>query len=118
MLIGIKFNVMQNMIMNNEFKHIIEIIEEINRSLVAHSSMIASFNYEYNSSFLGKYCWVRLELNICLRRGINVPEQPFMIKSGISASPTDLEGFILFMALQTSASEIGQRIKIQKIARE
>jgi hypothetical protein len=38
-------------------------------------------------------------------------EQPFMIKPGISSSPTDLEGFSLLMALQTSASEMGPRDK-------
>jgi hypothetical protein len=32
-----------------------------------------------------------------------------MIKPGISSSPTDLEGFSLLMALQTSASEMGAR---------
>jgi hypothetical protein len=41
-----------------------------------------------------------------------------MIKPGISSSPTDLEGFSLLMALQTSASEMGQGIKIQMIARK
>jgi hypothetical protein len=34
-----------------------------------------------------------------------------MTNPGISSSPTDLEGFILLMALQTSASEIGARDK-------
>jgi hypothetical protein len=34
-----------------------------------------------------------------------------MIKPGISSSPTDLDGFSLLMALQTSASEIGVRDK-------
>jgi hypothetical protein len=37
----------------------------------------------------GKYCWVRLKLNICLRTGIKIPEQSFMIKPRISSSPTD-----------------------------
>jgi hypothetical protein len=45
-------------------------------------------------------------LNICLRIGIKIPEQPFIIKPGISSSPTDVDGFSLFMALQTSSSEI------------
>jgi hypothetical protein len=40
-----------------------------------------------------------------------------MIKPGIS-SPTDLEGFSLLMALQTSASEMGQGIKIQKTEKD
>jgi hypothetical protein len=29
-------------------------------------------------------------LNICLRIGIKIPEQPFIIKPGISSSPTDV----------------------------
>jgi hypothetical protein len=57
----------------------------------------------------GKYCCVRLKLKICLRIGIQIYEQPFMIKPGISSSLTDLEGFSLLMALQTSASEMGAR---------
>jgi hypothetical protein len=46
-----------------------------------------------------------------LRTGIKIPEQPFMIKPGISSGPTDLEGFRLLMALQTSSSEMGARDK-------
>jgi hypothetical protein len=41
-------------------------------------------------------------LNTSLRIGINIAEQP-----GISSSPTNLEGFSLLLALQTSASETG-----------
>jgi hypothetical protein len=51
MLIGIKFSVMRNMIVYNEFKQFIEITENGNWSVVAHSGMIASFKYRYNSSF-------------------------------------------------------------------
>jgi hypothetical protein len=54
---------------------------------------------------------VRLKLNICLRIGIKILEQPFMIKPGISSSPTDLEGLSLLTALQTSASEMEARDK-------
>jgi hypothetical protein len=43
MLIGIKFNVVQNMITNNEFKQFREITENRNGSVVAHSDMVASF---------------------------------------------------------------------------
>jgi hypothetical protein len=43
MLVGIKFNVMQNMIVNNEFQQLKEIIENRNESVVAHSGMTASF---------------------------------------------------------------------------
>jgi hypothetical protein len=46
------FTVMQNMIVNNEFKQLREIIENRKRSIVAHSGMIASFKYGYNSCFL------------------------------------------------------------------
>jgi hypothetical protein len=41
-----------------------------------------------------------------------------MTNPGISSSPIDLEGFCLLMTLQTSASEIVARDKIQKIAKE
>jgi hypothetical protein len=60
---------------------------------------------------VGKYCCVKLRLNICLKIGIKMSEQPFMINPGISSSPTELEDFSLLMALQTSASEIGARDK-------
>jgi hypothetical protein len=50
-------------------------------------------------------------LNICLRIGIKIPEPPFMIKPGISSSPTDVDGFSLLMALQTSSLEIRARDK-------
>jgi hypothetical protein len=46
-----------------------------------------------------------------LRIGIKTAEQPFMTNPGISSSPTDLEGFSLLIALQTSKSEIGARDK-------
>jgi hypothetical protein len=36
-------------------------------------------------------------------------EQPLMMKPGISSCRTDFEGFSLWMALQTSASETGGR---------
>jgi hypothetical protein len=48
-------------------------------------------------------------LNICLRIGMKIAEQPLMMKPGISSSPTDLEDFSLLMALQTSASETRAR---------
>jgi hypothetical protein len=38
------------MIMNNGFKKLREITEKINRSLVAHSGMIASYKYGNNSA--------------------------------------------------------------------
>jgi hypothetical protein len=50
MLIEIKINVMQNMILNNKFKQITEIIENTNGSVVAHSGMITSFKYGQNGS--------------------------------------------------------------------
>jgi hypothetical protein len=36
---------------------------------------------------------------------MNIAEQPCMMKPWISSSTTDFQGFILLMALQTSASE-------------
>jgi hypothetical protein len=38
---------------------------------------------------------------------MKMAEQPFMMKPGISSSPTDFKGFSLLTALQTSASETG-----------
>jgi hypothetical protein len=52
MLIWIKFNEMKDMIMNNEFKQLREVIENRNGSIVAHSGMTASFKYGYNGCFL------------------------------------------------------------------
>jgi hypothetical protein len=52
MLVGIEFNVIQNMMVNNEFKQLRKIIENKNGSVVAHSGMIASFKYGHNSRFL------------------------------------------------------------------
>jgi hypothetical protein len=42
---------------------------------------------------------------------MKIAELPFIMKPGISPSPTDFEGFSLLMALQTSTSEIGARDK-------
>jgi hypothetical protein len=41
--------------------------------------------------------------------GMKMAEEPLMMKPGISSSPTDIAGFSLLMALQTSASETGKR---------
>jgi hypothetical protein len=41
-----------NMIMNNEFKHLREIIENIYVRVVAHSGLVTAFKHGYNSSFL------------------------------------------------------------------
>jgi hypothetical protein len=51
MPIWIKFSIMRNMIMNNEFKQFREIVENRNASVIAHGGMTASFKYWYNSSF-------------------------------------------------------------------
>jgi hypothetical protein len=51
-LIGIKFNVMKNMVVNCEFKQPGEIIENINGSVVAQTAMITAFKYGYTSCFL------------------------------------------------------------------
>jgi hypothetical protein len=52
MLVGIKFNIMQNMVLYDEFKQFRKIIENRNRFAVTQSSIIASFKYGYNSHFL------------------------------------------------------------------
>jgi hypothetical protein len=52
MLVRIMFNVMQNMIVNNTFKQLREITENITWSTAVPSGMIISFKYRYNSSFL------------------------------------------------------------------
>jgi hypothetical protein len=43
---------MQNMVVDNEFKQLREIIENRNGSVVAHGGMIVSFKYGYSSCFL------------------------------------------------------------------
>jgi hypothetical protein len=50
MLIWIKFSIMQNMIINNEFKQFREIVENLDGFVVAHGGVIASFKYWYNIS--------------------------------------------------------------------
>jgi hypothetical protein len=52
MTVGITFNAMQNMMTNNEFRQLREIIEKRCASVVPHSCMIDSFKYGHNSSFL------------------------------------------------------------------
>jgi hypothetical protein len=52
MLVEKKFNAMQTMKVNSEFEKLREITENRNGSVVAHSGMIASFKYRYNSRFL------------------------------------------------------------------
>jgi hypothetical protein len=91
---------MKTMIMNNKFK-IGGIIEGRNCSVVAHNGMFFSFKYGYNGSFLPystDILLTRLELNACLRIGLKVTEQHFMINSTVASSPTDLEGFVLLMS--------------------
>jgi hypothetical protein len=73
--------------------------------------MIAYFKYSNNSCFLPYSREILLKLNICLIRGTNVTEQPFMTTLGILSSPTGLDGFSLLMALQSFASKIGTRDK-------
>jgi hypothetical protein len=46
------FNEMQDMIMNDEFKRLREVIENRNGSIVTRSGMTASFKYGYNGCFL------------------------------------------------------------------
>jgi hypothetical protein len=57
----------------------------------------------------GTYCRARLKLNICVRIGLKITEQPLMMKPGISSSLRDFECCSLLMALQISASETGTR---------
>jgi hypothetical protein len=43
MLIGIKFSIMRDVVMNNELKQFREVVENRNGSVVVHSGMIVSF---------------------------------------------------------------------------
>jgi hypothetical protein len=52
MLVGIKLNIMQNMILNDKLKQLREIIENRNGYVVACGGTIASFEYWYSSRFL------------------------------------------------------------------
>jgi hypothetical protein len=58
---------------------------------------------------------IQLQLKLCklilIKNKRTITEQLFMINSVISSSPTDLAGFSLQMASQTSASETGTRNK-------
>jgi hypothetical protein len=114
MLVGIKFNVMQNMIMNNEFKQSREIIKNKNGSVVAHSGKIVSFKYGCNSRVIPYSNEVLLSqghVKYMPKKWNKNSEQPCMTNPEISSSPTHLEGFGLLMALQTSASETEARDK-------
>jgi hypothetical protein len=51
MFVGIKFNFIQNMIVNNEFKQRRGTTESRNEPAVALSVMIASFEYWHNGRF-------------------------------------------------------------------
>jgi hypothetical protein len=68
MFVAIKYNVMQNMVLNDKFKQFRKIIEKRSRSIVVQSSMIASFKCGYKSHFLpySKEVLV-LKLNIMLK---------------------------------------------------
>jgi hypothetical protein len=58
------------MIMNNAFKQFREIAENRNGSAVAHSGMMGTTAASLHA--VGKYCWIRLKLNICLRIKVKV----------------------------------------------
>jgi hypothetical protein len=45
MLVGIKFNLMQNMTVNNKFRQLGDLIENRYESKIAHGSMILYFKY-------------------------------------------------------------------------
>jgi hypothetical protein len=64
---------------------------------------------------VGKYCWDRLRLKICLRTGMKISEQSVITKLGIPSSPTALEGFRRLRTLQISNSEMGPMTGIRKI---
>jgi hypothetical protein len=114
MMDEIKFNVMQNMIVINEFRQHREIIDNRDGPVVAHNCVTACFKYWYNSSFFPcsrKILLCQAQVENMPKNRNKISERPFMIKPGISSSPTDLEGFSLLMALQTSASEMGAKNK-------
>jgi hypothetical protein len=115
-MFDIKFNVMKNTIMNNEFKQLRKITENRNGPVVSAAQLPLLNTGTIAASFhtAGKHCSVRLKLNTCLRIGIKITEQPFMTNPGTSSSPTHLGGFSLLMTLHTSASEIGARDKISE----
>jgi hypothetical protein len=105
MSVGIKFNAMQNIITNTEFKPARRIAENRDRSVVLQSGMITFLNMGTRAAFFHKArkdCLFSLNLNMCLRTGIIVTEQGFETKPRMPASPRDLEGFSLLMALQIS----------------
>jgi hypothetical protein len=73
MLVWIKFNIMQNMTVINKLKTLQEIVEEKIWPVFAHSSIIVTFKYGYNSYFLPYYrktLFSQAKLNIRLRIGM------------------------------------------------
>jgi hypothetical protein len=71
------------MVINYAFEYLREVIKNANGSVVAHRGVIAIHA-------AGNCCRVRLRLNICLRTGTKISEQPFMINPVISSSPADI----------------------------
>jgi hypothetical protein len=52
MLVGMEFNEMRNMVMNDALEYLREVINAANGSVVAHRGVIAALRYRDNSSFL------------------------------------------------------------------
>jgi hypothetical protein len=100
------------MIVNKEFKKFRETTEYRIVSVVAHSSIIASFKYWYNSSFFPCSRIILLgqaHVKYMPKNRNKNTRTTFYKKPGISSILTYLEGFRLLMALQISASEMGAR---------
>jgi hypothetical protein len=63
----------------------------------------------------GKVALVTLRLNISVNSGINTSEQSLIMNDGIPSSRTHLEGLRRLIALLTSAAEIEQWVKSQRL---
>jgi hypothetical protein len=91
MLVGTKFNVVQNMMANNEFKQLWEISEKRNGSAVAQSGTIAPLEYGYNS--IEQVSAVQSGSSTCLRTKPNLRD--FSPQANYTDRATDLNGRIL-----------------------
>jgi hypothetical protein len=92
---------MKTTIANNEFKQLRETTEKRNGSIVVHSVMIASFQYEYNSRFFSCSRGVLLsEASVKY-----VPKNVNRNYRGISSCETDLKAFVFLMVLHTFVSK-------------
>jgi hypothetical protein len=98
------------MFINNKLKYFNNIVKKRNRSIISINCTVAFFKHWNNSNCFhkdGMVTPVTLRLKIYVNKGIKISEPPLIVKDGIPSNPTQLEGLRRFIALLTSAAEIG-----------